>query len=116
MKKPKKIGGYLAIGALVLTGVVGTSTAAFAGADAGTIGDGYTIYPTVSPFISYAVVTQCQAEPGGTPVAWRYRGEVTLGSAVAYGGTGTVATGDNSAVTLRKVGTYSGTWRCKNLG
>lgn len=97
--------------ALLFTG----SVAAYAsGADVGTIGDGYTTYPNASPYISYAHVTRCIPQLGVPGAAFVVRGKATLGTDIAYGAKATA--GDpESLVTIRKVGSYHGSWYCKKL-
>lgn len=101
------IGGVLLIGT-VLT--LGSGNAALAGADAGTYAKGKVITPTASPYISYSNVTECRGFAGGAFI-WQSRAQ--LGTDVATGPVYTVTDGD-STVSLRKVGTYTGSWRCIN--
>lgn len=100
-------GGVLLLGTLL---VVGTGQVAIAGADAGTIGKGSIITPTASPYVSYSRVTECRGIAGG---AYVWQSKATLGTDIAYGPTYTVTDGD-SKVTIRKIGTYTGSWRCIN--
>lgn len=64
--------------AILLAGTVLLSGApANAGAQLGTIGQGSTYYPTASPYISYARVTQCMPAWGTPNMALVYQGRVS---------------------------------------
>jgi len=91
--------------ALAASAVSGT---AYAGVDKGTGGSGYTVFPSSSPYISYAYVTACHSE--GSPVLF-YQGKVTLGTTEATGPK-QAWPGPESTVNLRRNGSYTGTWRC----
>ncbi|WP_334148887.1 hypothetical protein [Microbacterium sp.] len=112
MSTKKRGSALLGMGTLLLAALfaVGSGQVAFAGADSGTTGKGKIVTPTSSPYISYAYVTECRGFGGG---AYIWQSKATLGTDVAYGPTYTVTDGD-SQVTLRKNGSYGGSWRCIN--
>jgi hypothetical protein len=99
----------MAFAAMIL---VGSVTAAFAGAEAGTVGAGSTYYPTASPYHSYAHVTKCHSANGSAPF---YQGEVNLGTDWVKGPRQAFP-GPDSTVSLHRIGSYRGNWYCRNLG
>ncbi|GAA2967551.1 hypothetical protein ACFO7V_16440 [Glutamicibacter bergerei] len=99
--------------AILLAGTVLLSGApANAGAQLGTIGQGSTYYPTASPYISYARVTQCMPAWGTPNMALVYQGRVSLGSAVALGPRNVAGFDGDSNVELRRNAVLRGTWDC----
>lgn len=98
--------------AMCFAAVVGSASAALAGADPGTDGAGYTYFPTVSPYISYATVTRCLGMSGG---AIMVRGKVTVGNSTAYGPYSVWPFDSSSNVYLERVGSYYGNWYCKKI-
>lgn len=90
----------------------GSASGAFAHAETGTVGSGYTYFPTASPYHSYAYVTKCHSANGSAPF---YQGEAILGTSSALGPRQAFP-GPDSTVTLHKIGSYRGTWHCLNVG
>ena len=109
-----RIGGIVRrVGCAALLGttmVLGLQSAASAGIDPGTGGSGYTIYPTSSPYISYAVVTSCY--PTTALIA---QAKAVLSGVVALGPKSVNSVDGESFVSLRRVGTYSGHWYCMRI-
>jgi hypothetical protein len=104
----KAVAGMIA-GVAILAG---TATAAIAaGADPGTTGKGHRYVPDASPYISYVHVTECRGYTGG---AYLWQAQAKMGTDTAYGPKYTVTDGD-SKLSYSKIGTYYGTWYCKNL-
>lgn len=99
----------MAFGAMITAGSI---TEAFAHAQTGTVGSGYTYFPTASPYHSYAYVTKCHSANGSAPF---YQGEAILGTSSAFGPRQAFP-GPDSTVSLHKIGSYTGTWHCLNVG
>lgn len=95
----------------VLAGItvgLASISGAYAGADPGTTGSGYTVFPSASPYTSYAYVTMCHSN--GYPVLV-YEGKARLGTTEAFGPRQSWP-GPDSTVTLRRIGSYTGNWYC----
>lgn len=102
--------------AILLAGTVLLSGApANAGAQQGTIGKGSTYFPTSSPYISYARVTQCTAVWGSPTGALVYQGRASLGSTVALGPRNVAGFDGDSLVEMRRNAAVRGTWDCLKI-
>lgn len=100
---------------LALAGTMLVSGApAQAYAQPGTIGKGNTVYPTSSPYISYARVTQCTSDFGKPNAARRYQGRATLGSTSSVGPLAVFGFDGDSLVEMRRVAVVRGSWACLN--
>ncbi|GAA2535356.1 hypothetical protein GCM10009860_14660 [Microbacterium mitrae] len=114
MKKKSKTRALSVVSLIVALTALSFPTVTYAsGADVGTVGQGSTYFPTASPYISYAHVTQCNTD-WGPKQAYTYRGKVSIGSTIAFGPTNAYGDGD-SLVTLRRVAALQGSWFCQKL-
>lgn len=106
-KRGRVIVASLMLGAAVAAGSAGAGYAVNA---AGTVGEGYLIVPTSSPYISYARTTTCI--PDNTARVLIARARTTLAGVTSYGPDSIAGIGPNSQTQQRKEGTYRGTWNC----